>query len=132
MMQSAAFLILRLVAGLGLASHGYEKIIVGGFGAMEGFAGWLESFGFPVPLVFAWAAKLSELVGGVLVALGLWTRPAAFFAASTMAIAILVAHLGDPFQKWEVAALYLSAMMAILLAGPGSWSVDHYRSRRRS
>jgi len=128
-MPSAALLILRLMAGLGLASHGYQKIIVGGFDGMEAFGGWLESIGFPAPLVFAWAAKLTELVGGTLVALGLWTRPAAFFAACTMVVAILVAHLGEPFPEWELAALYLSSMVAILLAGPGPWSIDHRRTQ---
>jgi putative oxidoreductase len=134
-MSSTALLVLRLAAGLGLAVHGYQKVISGTdfsewpwqFEAMNGFAGWLDSLGVPLPHLAAWIAKLSELVGGVCVALGFFTRPAAFFAAVTMAIAILVAHLGDPFGDWELAALYFAAMTAIMFSGPGEYSLDAKR-----
>ena len=120
-MSSLGLLILRVGAGLGLATHGYQAIFVSG---IDGFAGYLDQLGFPLPLVMAWAAKLAELVGGVLVAIGWFSRIAAFFAATTMAVAILTAHLGDPFKDWELASLYLAAMVTVMLVGPGEMSID--------
>jgi len=126
-MTSLALLVLRLGAGLGLAFHGYQTIFVSG---IDGFAGYLAQLDFPMPTELAWAAKLSELVGGLLVAVGLFSRIAALLAAATMAVAILTAHFGDPFKEWELAALYLTAMVTVALAGPGSLSIDGPRAGR--
>lgn len=124
-MNDLALLLLRIVAGLGLASHGYNTIVNGG---VEGFAGFLESLSFPAPLAFAWIAKTTELVGGVCVAVGLLTRPAALLCAATMFIAMLTAHLGDPFEKWELALLYFAAMAVIAMSGSGKYSIDAKRN----
>jgi putative oxidoreductase len=124
-MNDFALLLLRIVAGLGLASHGYNAIMNGG---VESFAGFLESLGFPAPLAFAWIAKTTELVGGVCVAVGLLTRPAALLCAATMFIAMLTAHLGDPFEKWELALLYFAAMAVIAMSGSGKYSIDAKRN----
>ncbi|MDP6931091.1 MAG: DoxX family protein [Planctomycetota bacterium] len=126
-MESLGLLLLRITAGLGLASHGYAKIFGTG---MEGFTGFLEQLGFPFPLAMAWMAKLIELVGGILIAVGFCTRASAFLAAAVMAMAILTAHWGDPFAKWEIAAPYLAAMLTLMLAGPGRFSIDTRRSQR--
>ena len=127
-MNDLALLLLRIVAGLGLASHGYNAIVNGGVEAIEGFAGFLESLGFPAPMAFAWIAKGTELVGGVCVAVGLLTRPAALLCAATMFIAMLTAHLGDPFEEWELALLYFAAMAVISMSGSGRYSIDAKRN----
>lgn len=127
-MNDYALLSLRLAAGIGLATHGYTTIVDGGMEAIEGFAAYLDSLNFPRPTVFAWAAKASELVGGALVALGLLTRPAAFMCAITMLIAMLTAHMGEPFAKWELALLYFAIMIALTFSGAGKYSLD---ARRR-
>jgi putative oxidoreductase len=111
---------LRL-AGLGLASHGYQKIFGG---HMDGFAGAVKDMGFPLPVVFAWAAAVSELAGGALVAVGLFTRPAAVFGAITMFVAAFLAHATDPFAKRELALLYLVILLALACCGAGKWSLD--------
>ena len=126
-MSDYALLLLRIIAGLGLASHGYNAIVNGGVEAIESFAGLLESLDFPAPLAFAWIAKTTELVGGVCVAVGLLTRPAALLCAATMLIAMLTAHLGDPFEKWELALLYFAALAVIAMSGSGKYSVDAKR-----
>jgi putative oxidoreductase len=114
---------LRL-AGLGLAYHGYQKI----FGDnMSGFADGVEKLGFPMPVVFAWAAALSELVGGALVAIGLFTRVAATLAATTMFVAAFLAHATDGFDKREPALMYLSIMLGLACLGAGKWSIDGMR-----
>ncbi len=111
---------LRL-AGLGLAYHGYQKIFEGN---MSTFTGMVEKMHFPLPTVFAWAAALSELGGGVLVAIGLFTRPAAVFAAITMFVASFVALDGKPFAEREMSLAYLVVMLCLACLGAGKWSAD--------
>ncbi|MFT7517380.1 MAG: putative oxidoreductase [Myxococcota bacterium] len=126
-MSDFALLLLRVVAGFGLATHGYQKIVEGGFEGVEGFADYLESLGIPAPLASAWISKTVELVGGACIIVGLFTRPAAILCAITMLVAILTAHLGDPFAKWELALLYFATMTAIALLGSGKYSIDAKR-----
>lgn len=75
-------------------------------------------------------AVFGELVCGLLVAAGLFTRAAAVPAIVTMAVAAFVTHAGDPFGKRELALLYLMAFAAIALVGPGRFSLDALRGAR--
>lgn len=111
---------LRL-AGIGLAYHGYQKVFGGN---MSGFADGVEKMHFPLPMVFAWAAALSELVGGAMVAIGLYARAGAAFAAITMFVAAFIATASEPFEKREMALCYLVIMLAVACLGAGKWSVD--------
>ena len=61
-------------------------------GAGAGIVAGVARLGFPQPLLFAWAATISELAGGLLVAVGLFARVAAVFAAITMAVAAFMRH----------------------------------------
>lgn len=116
-------LILRAFAGLSLAlTHGYVKLDAQRF---AGFTSGVEKMGFPAPTFFAWAAVVSELVGGILLALGLLTRPAAFLIACTMAVAGFVRHAADDFGVKELAFLYLAVAICYLLRGAGRLSADH-------
>lgn len=119
-------LVLRLGAGLTLAfAHGLGKLP-----PSAGFVEGTAEMGFPVPTLFAWAAALSEFAGGLLVAVGLLTRPAALFVVITMAVAAFVRHAGDPFSDVERALLFLVAFLAILLAGAGRYAVDRFFAPR--
>ena len=112
---------LRIFVGLGMAYHGYGKIF-GGYQHM--LADGLTSMGFPAPTLFAWLASLSEFAGGILLMLGLFTRPVAFFIAFTMAIAAFMAHANDPLEKKEMALAYLVTSVALMLTGAGKFSID--------
>ena len=118
-------LVLRLGFGLGIAYHGFGKIF-GGW--MDKFVGGVANLGFPAPLFFAWAASLSEFAGGLLLAAGIFTRPAAYFIACTMLVAAFGQHAADPFQKKELALAFLFAALALALTGPGRYSLGcHFR-----
>lgn len=124
----AALLLLRLGFFLPMAFlHGLGKLP-----PSEGFIGGTAALGFPLPVVFAWAAGLSEFLGGLLLAAGLLTRPAAGLLAFTMAVAFFGAHgaalSGD--NSGEMALLYLVASVVVLVAGPGLYSVDARLSGR--
>ena len=86
---------LRVFAGLALAT-GFG---MGKFPVPQWFIEDVGNLGFPFPVVFAWAAVLAEVVGGLLLALGLFTRPAALSIVATMLVAALLQKAGDPL--WE-------------------------------
>jgi putative oxidoreductase len=146
--KDVALFVLRL-SGLGLAfAHGWPKITM--FLAGEGgrFVQGVESMGFPYPAVFAWAAGLSELAGGVAITLGLLTRVAASFAAATMFVAVffrhhlaqqLLAFIGyravssEVLESWgspEKAASYLLIFISLVFLGAGRLSLDRMLFKR--
>lgn len=117
---------LRMFAGLALClGHGLAK-----FPPSPGFVSRVEAFGFPMPAVFAWAATGAEIVGGVLLAIGLLTRPAAFFILCTMTTAVVFQHANDPFSGKEKALLFGFIALAFLCIGGGRWSLDAKFARR--
>lgn len=119
---NAGLTLLRIFAGIAMAfAHGLGKVP-----PSEGLVNRTAEMGFPLPTVFAWAAGLSELVGGVLLALGLFTRISSFFVAFTMLVALVGVHAADPFNKQELAFLYLFVAIAFMLRGAGDWSLDSF------
>ena len=122
----AGLAIFRVVAFLLLAFlHGIGKVP-----PQEGFIGMVEGLGFPAPGLFAWLAALAEFGGGILIAIGLLTRPAALFVFVHFLFVIFIAHGGDPFADRELPILFGTAALMCLLTGPGRYSLDHVIGRR--
>ncbi|MGQ0794135.1 MAG: DoxX family protein [Deltaproteobacteria bacterium] len=114
---------LRGLTGLFMAIfHGYGKIFGG---RMDKFTAGVAELGFPMPEVFAWAAALSEFLGGILIALGLGARISALLLFATMATAAFLQHGADPIDVKEKALLFLAMSGAIALLGPGKLSLDY-------
>ena len=121
-MNNFGLLLLRLTIGIGLMWHGYDKVLNGGVGDI---ANMVTDWGWPIPSLFAWAAGLSELVGGTLLLLGLYTRYAAIPVAVTMGVALIQVHWGNPFETGgETALLYLVGSLTFLFCGPGDYAID--------
>ena len=119
---NAGLTLLRIFAGISLMmAHGVSKIP-----PSEGLINRAGEIGFPAPTIFAWAAALSEFVGGAFLALGFLTRVSSFFIACTMLTALIGVHRADPFQRQELALLYLFIAVAFMLKGAGDWSIDRY------
>lgn len=115
-------LFLRIFAGLGMAlGHGYGKLP-----PPEGFVEGVADLGFPLPWLFAWAAAIAEFFGGLLLALGLLTRPAAFLILCTMLVAAFGRHAADPFSGKEMALLYAFITFFFVMAGGGRFSLDRF------
>jgi putative oxidoreductase len=125
-----ALLIGRAVIGVCFVVHALGKLGLIGSGTMDGFAGWLEELGVPMPGVQARVAMASELGGGVLLALGLATRPACLVLIITMLVAGSVGHRGagylitnEPPGAEYTINLAVVCLMFVLI-GPGAYSLD--------
>ena len=119
-LQNAGLLWLRVLTGAGMAYHGYGKV----FGDMSKMIEGVTSMGFPLPIAFAWAAALSEFVGGICLIIGLGTPIAAFLIFMTMNVAIFMVHKADPLQVKELAYAYWTISITLMLTGAGKWSLD--------
>jgi len=116
--------VLRIVTALLFMTHGTSKVL-----------------GFPfnpryenLPLLsLTGIAGLLELVGGLLLALGLFTRPVAFILSGEMAVAYFMAHAPRAFlplvNQGELAVLYCFVFLYLWIAGAGPWSLDALRRR---
>ena len=122
-------LILRLVLGLFLAYHGYNKVF--GKGGLSGTASWFASMGMKWPKWQARAAAATEIGAGVMLAVGLLTPLAAAGVIGVMVVAIYTSHLKVGFfvflpnQGWEYCATIALGALAVGTMGPGEWSLDN-------
>ena len=89
-----ALWVLRVFIGVCFVVHGLGKLGLVGTGNMEGFVAWLEELGVPMAPVQARVAMLSEITGGTLLALGLFSRPACLLLFVTMVVAGRLGHRG--------------------------------------
>jgi putative oxidoreductase len=125
-LQDLGLALVRVGFGLSLAlAHGLGKL-----SHPDQFVNGLTQGGFPAPALLGWVAILSEFAGGLLLALGLLTRPAAAFVIGTLGVAAFHVHGADPYQKKELALAYVVVGLAFLIAGPGRYSLDALLARR--
>ena len=124
--ETISYAALRIVAGFMFLFHGTQKL-----------------FSFPaakaMPELWSqkWFGGVIELVAGALIMLGLFTRPAAFIASGTMAVAYIQFHWKGAFgmellpmvNKGELAALYCFVFLLIWAKGAGSISIDRQLGR---
>ncbi len=125
--HSLGLLWLRVLMGAGIAYHGYGKVFGG---HMPMFLEGVTKMGFPQPQLFAWAAALSEVLGGICVALGLGTRAAAFFVFCTMSVAVFRAHAQDPLQVKELALAYWTMAGTLMFLGGGGFTLSRILTGR--
>jgi putative oxidoreductase len=119
-MTDVGLLIVRVFAGLALAlAHGWGKVP-----PQARFVGMIEGMGMPAPALFAWFAALAEFAGGLLLAIGLLTRPTSLVVAVHFTVVVFLAHAGDPFGRRELAAFFLVSALLFLCAGGGRYSLD--------
>ena len=114
--EEQAYALLRIVTGFLFIWHGTQKLF-----------NFPAEFPYPLnPLMYS--AGAIEMIGGVLVMIGLFTRPTAFICSGTMAAAYWMAHgmnsLFPIINRGELAALFCFAFLYIAVRGAGIWSVD--------
>lgn len=111
--------IVRFITGWLIFRYSWELFQIGGL------IDFLTSKKFPLPVFSAYAAKLIELVGGICLMLGLFTRWVTPLLMITMAGVIYTVHNGKIYEG-EHPLLFLFLFAIFFLVGPGKWSVDHW------
>ena len=110
----------RVMLGALLIYHGQAKI----FNGVDGMITMLTERGWPMPWLQAYAAAYIEFAGGVLLIVGLFTRPTALFVVILFLVIVFGIHGADPFAKKELGLLFLMLAVMTAAAGPGRYSVD--------
>jgi putative oxidoreductase len=145
-MSALGLLLLRLALAVVFIAHGLHKLtgLLAGPGVGEGGLDWTAAtyaaMGLKPPLALAVAGALTQLVGGVCLAAGLFTRWAAGAVIVYIAIGIWAEHwqwglflnwinAPDRGQGIEYSLVLAGALACVALAGPGDWSIDGYRAQ---
>jgi hypothetical protein len=89
----------------------------------------VEKMGFPFPIFFAWVAVLIEFLGGILLMLGLFTKPAALLNAAVTFTAAFVYHSGDISQSGLMAFFFMIMCITVFFLGSGKFSFDYLINR---
>ena len=122
----AGLLLLRLVAGLTLAAHGYQKFFSGG--RIAGTGRWFDSIGMRPGRVHALAAATTEVGAGVLLAVGLLTPLAGAAFVAVMLVAAYTVHRANGFfsvkSGWEYNLILAVIGIVLGTTGAGRWSLD--------
>lgn len=129
--QNIGFFILRFFVGLALCTV-FEKFLPknGIWGPQEWFIQDTANMGFPFPAFFAWLAVLSEFFGGILLMLGLFTRPAALMNFFVTFTATFVYHKGAIAEEGLLSFFFMIMCSCIFLFGPGQFSLDYLLKRK--
>jgi putative oxidoreductase len=110
---------LRVISALLFLEHGLVKVLGFPFGAAPGPQALLSFFGI---------AGLIETAGGILLLIGLFTRPVAFLLAGEMAVGYFMVHAPQGFYPavngGDAAILFCFVFLYLSAAGPGAWSID--------
>ncbi len=117
---------LRIVTALIFMAHGMQKLF-----------GWPAPSASGLPPMFSllWFGAVLELVGGLAILAGVFTRPVAFVLSGEMAVAYWMFHAPESFfpvlNGGDAAILYCFVFLLLVFTGPGAWSVDGARSSAR-
>ncbi|MGO2323992.1 DoxX family protein [Vibrio casei] len=127
---SFAPLILRIPTGITLMAHGSQKLFgwFGG-GGLEGTGQFMASLGLSPGELMAFLAGSGEFFGGLLILLGLLTRPAAAVVAFTMVVAIVSVHLPNGLflanGGYEFGLALLAIAVSLVFSGSGRVGIDN-------
>jgi putative oxidoreductase len=127
--NNASALPLRLIAGIIFTAHGAQKLFAwfGGYG-LEGTGQWMESIGLAPGYLMAMMAGSAEFFGGLLLILGLLTRPTALVLSITMLVAIFSTHFANGLfmsnNGYEFALALFAITAALMFQGGGKLSLD--------
>lgn len=120
--------ILRLTLGAAFIAHGHPKL----FRNFSGVAGWLDSISIRPGRFWALVVGVVEFFGGIALVLGIFSQLAAFLIAVVMLVALIKVKWGSSryvdteHMGWELDLAYLAMALAIVVLGPGAYSLGGY------
>lgn len=133
MVRDIGLLVTRVLLGVILIAHGWQKFFTNGIGGTGEF---FASMGVPAATAAAGVAGLVELVGGILLVIGLLTPLISVLVTVVMLGAFFFVHLGNGIYAtdngWELVAVIALAVIVFGLVGPGRYSVDSLLAGRRA
>lgn len=121
-------LLARVIVGIIMAAHGFQKLM----GGPAAFGGFLEQMNVPLPTLMGFVVTFVELVGGILLILGLLSRLAALLLTIDLIVAILLVKVNigllspsdQPGVGAELDLALIAGFLVVLLAGPGKLAMD--------
>ncbi len=130
---NTGLLVLRIGLGIIFIIHGLPKLM-GGVETWTQLGGTMSMVGISfAPVLWGFMAAATEVFGGLFIILGLLHRPTAVLLVFTMIIALLMhVMLGDPFTIYSNALKALVVFIALVITGPGKYSLDYLYFRRIS
>lgn len=133
--ENSATLPLRLAAGIIFSAHGSQKLFAwfGGYG-LDVTGQWMESIGLAPGYLMALLSGSAEFFGGLLLIIGLLTRPASLVLAITMLVAIFSVHFENGLfmsnNGYEFGLALLAITLALLVQGSGKYAIDNIISKK--
>ncbi len=126
--ESIGLTFVRLALGIVFVVSGIGKLLSIGPKPLPiaDFAELLAQLGLPLPGVLAWLVAILELVGGVLLIVGLGTRIVGLALAINMAVATALVHYPNGFDEYEYTLVLTLCAVALVLGGPGVLSADRW------
>jgi putative oxidoreductase len=123
--NATGFATIRIITGLLMSYHGLE---IFQSGQMQEYASWDSIKNMPFPIFWAYLGKGAELVGGILLTIGLKTRVAAILLTLTMLFICFKIGSGKFWYEDQHPFLFALLSMIYFFTGPGKWSVDSARN----
>lgn len=131
--KEIALLLSRVLFGVILIAHSWDKFQITG---LEGITGYFDSLGIPAASLAAPAVGVIELIGGIMILLGAFTRVVAVIIAVVMLGAAVFAHASFGIYAanggWELVGAIGAGMLALFAIGAGAWSIDALIARNKS
>ena len=128
-----ALLVSRILLGVILIAHGWDKFQITG---LDGVTGFFDSLGIPAAGVVAPIVGAIELIGGILILLGAFTRYVSIIVALVMLGAAVFAHASAGIfvanGGWELVGAIGAGMLALFAVGAGAWSIDAVLEQKRT
>jgi len=124
-LQPLALLVMRLALGAIMVTHGYHKV----FGGLHHHAQMVAGMGLPAWL--GYVSSFTEFLGGLLILVGFFTRPAAFAVCLDLSVAIWKVHLHNGLigsadrPGYELALAATALAFALIFFGAGPIAIDH-------
>jgi putative oxidoreductase len=123
--QSSGLAIIRILVGLFMFYHGLEVFDAA---KMKEYSTWAPTKNFPLPLFMAYAGKVAELIGGLLLAFGFLTRLGIVILIIPMLYIAFMIGNGKIWYDDQYPFLFVLLALVYFFTGPGEWSIDNMRA----